>query len=291
MGHKSSKSNASKTPPLLNEPWRKINWGDKQSNLQYVKNYKPHDGGQQLRILLHGPAGAGKSSFINSFQSLLHGRMYTLALADNISHDSFTRKYTTYKIQKESPESFYPFVFSDIMGLQTTNGVQVEDIKLALKGHVKDGYRFKPESPLSEGDQFYNKYPTANDKVHVLVCVINANIVSGMTYLTIEKIRNIRLEASNLGIPQVAILTKIDEVCPEIKQDLQNVYKSKSLKNKMEQFSADVGFPMNCIFPVKNYHEEIDLNNDVDSLLLSTLTNIINFGEDCINFKKSQSEC
>ncbi|XP_038583574.1 interferon-induced protein 44-like [Micropterus salmoides] len=291
MGDKPSKSNASKTSPLLNEPWRTINWGDKQSNLQYVKNYKPHDGGQQLRILLHGSVGAGKSSFINSFQSLLHGRMYTLALADNISHDSFTRKYTTYKIQKESPESFYPFILSDIMGLQTTNGVQVEDIKLALKGHVKDGYRFKPESPLSEGDQFYNKYPTANDKVHVLVCVINANTVSRMTELTVQNIRNVRMEASNLGIPQVAILTKIDEACPEIKQDLKNVYRSKFLKNKMEQFSAEVGIPMNCIFPVKNYHEEINLNNDVDSLLLSALTNIINFGEDGINFKKSQSEC
>ncbi|XP_045917399.1 interferon-induced protein 44-like [Micropterus dolomieu] len=264
---------------------------DKQSALQNMKNYKPHDEGQQLRILLHGPAGAGKSSFINSVQSLLHGRMYTLALADNISHDSFTRKYTTYKIQKESPQSFYPFVFSDIMGLDSNKGVKVEDINLALKGHMKDGYRFKPESPLSEGDQFYNKYPTVNDKVHVLACVINANTMSQMTDLTIEKIRNVRLEASHLGIPQVAILTRIDEACPEIKQDLKNVYRSKFLKEKMEQFSAEVGIPMNCIFPVKNYHEEINLNNDVDSLLLSTLTNIINFGEDCINFKKSQSEC
>ncbi|XP_045897801.1 interferon-induced protein 44-like [Micropterus dolomieu] len=224
-------------------------------------------------------------------QSLLHGRMYTLALADNIFHDSFTRKYTTYKIQKESPESFYPFVFNDIMGLDPDKGVQVEDVKLALKGHVKDGYRFKPESALSEEDQFYNKYPTANDKVHVLVCVVDVSRIHQMNKITVEKIWNIRQEASHLGIPQVAILTRIDEACPKIKQDLKNVYRSKSLKEKMEQFSADVGIPMNCIFPVKNYHEEIDLNNDVDSLLLSTLKHIINFGEDCINFKKSQSEC
>lgn len=54
----------------------------------------------------------------------------------------------------------------------------------------------------------------------------------------------------------------------------------------MEQFSADVGIPMNCIFPVKNYHEEIDLDSDVDLLILSALKHIINFGEDFVNFKK-----
>lgn len=59
----------------------------------------------------------------------------------------------------------------------------------------------------------------------------------------------------------------------------------------MEQFSADVGIPMNCIFPVKNYHEEIDLNSDVDSLILSAMKHIINSGEDFVNFSKNQAEC
>ena len=65
---------------------------DKQSTLQFVKNFKPHVEGQQIRILLHGPEGAGKSSFINSVQSVLLGEMYTQALEDNIGHDSFTKK-------------------------------------------------------------------------------------------------------------------------------------------------------------------------------------------------------
>ncbi|XP_054474664.1 interferon-induced protein 44-like [Anoplopoma fimbria] len=277
--------------PLFSDPWRTINWGDKQSALQYVKDYEPRTEGRQLRILLHGPVGAGKSSFINSVESVLRGRMCTKALADNSSGHSFTKEYTTYKIKKGEPGSFYPFVFNDIMGLEPNHGVLVDDVKLALKGHVKDGYKFNPVSSLSENDAFYNNSPNFNDKVHVLVCVVPADTVSQMKDETVRKIRDIRMEASELKIPQVAILTKIDEFHPEIKDDVKKVYMVKDMKNKMEQFSANVGIPMNCIFPVKNYESEIDLDSDVDSLILSSLKSIINFGEDSIDFDESQSEC
>ncbi len=65
---------------------------DKQSVLQYVKDFEPPTEGQQIRILLHGPVGAGKSSFINSVQSILHGRMYAQALVDNTGLHSFSKK-------------------------------------------------------------------------------------------------------------------------------------------------------------------------------------------------------
>uniref|UniRef100_A0A3Q3LRP9 Interferon-induced protein 44-like n=1 Tax=Mastacembelus armatus TaxID=205130 RepID=A0A3Q3LRP9_9TELE len=263
----------------------------RQTDLRYVKDYKPHTKNQQLRILLHGPAGAGKSSFINSVQSVVRGRMYTHALADNTfatetSTDSFTRKYQTFKIQKGNPGTFYPFVFSDIMGLEPTNGVLVDDVILAMKGHVKDGYRFDLESKLSEHDGFYNRSPNLNDQVHVLVCVVPASTIDHMSEEVVKKIRDIRKEASDLGIPQVALITKVDLACPEVNTNLKNIYKNKSMKDK---FSANVGIPMNCIFPVKNYHEETDLVDDVDSLILNAMRHIINMGDDCINFR-SQSE-
>ncbi len=51
---------------------------------------------------------------------------------------------------------------------------------------------------------------------------------------------------------------------------------------QIEEFSADVGIPMNCIFPVKNYSSEIDPSDDTDSLILSTMSGILNFAEDYI---------
>ncbi len=51
----------------------------------------------------------------------------------------------------------------------------------------------------------------------------------------------------------------------------------------MEDFSSAVGIPMNCIFPVKNYSDEIEVNHDVDILILSALKHMINFGNDFID--------
>uniref|UniRef100_A0A3Q1H6P7 G domain-containing protein n=1 Tax=Anabas testudineus TaxID=64144 RepID=A0A3Q1H6P7_ANATE len=255
--------------------WRQI--GKKQETLDYVNNYRPHIEDQQLRILLHGAVGAGKSSFINSVLCVLRGRIFFTVMKTNDPVSD--PQYTTYKIQKGSPETFYPFVLNDIMGLSKDKGVLVDDIKLAFKGHVKDDYRFNPESKLSAGP-FYNEAPTANDRVHVLVCVVPADKLPCMKAEVKKKIRDARLEASRLGIPQVAVLTKVDLACPEVGKDLKNVYRSKKLK---EMFSSDVGIPVNCIFPVKSYHEEINFNDDVDSLILSALKHIIDFGDDFIN--------
>ncbi|XP_053193447.1 interferon-induced protein 44-like [Scomber japonicus] len=289
MGGQNAKS--PEPPPLLDKPWREINWNsDKQIDLKHVNDYKPHIEGRQLRILLHGPSGAGKSSFINSVKSVLQGRMCALALADNTFKDCFTKAYTTYKIEKGNRSTFYPFVFNDIMGLSKDKGVLVDDVKLALNGRVKEDYRFNPEHKLSEGDPYYNTTVNPNDKVHVLVCVMPANTTNQMIEEVIKKTREIRKATSELGIPQLAIITRIDMACPDIKEDLKNVYKSVYLKEKMEQFSADVGIPMNCIFPVKNYSEEIDLKDDVDSLVLNTLRHIIDFGEDFMNHKMKVPE-
>ncbi|XP_029911871.1 interferon-induced protein 44-like [Myripristis murdjan] len=259
---------------------------NKNTKLQYVRKYKPHrDDVKHLRILLHGPVGAGKSSFINSVESVLQGRITGRAPAEANTSESFTKKYQTYKIQKGRPRDFYPFVFNDTMGLEMKEdrGVHPGDIKLALKGHVKDGYTFNPASKLSSDNHYYNAQPTLNDKVHVLVCIVPADKILLLTKDDVKKMKDIRETASDLGIPQLAVLTRIDLACPLIKEDLKNVYKSKNLKEKMEKFSQLVGIPMNCIFPVKNYSEEIDVDSEVDSLILSALRRIISSGEDFIN--------
>ena len=44
-----------------------------------------------------------------------------------------------------------------------------------------------------------------------------------------------------------------------------------------------MGFPLNCIFPLKNYHTEIELKDEVDILILSALKMILNLANDRVN--------
>uniref|UniRef100_A0A667X153 G domain-containing protein n=1 Tax=Myripristis murdjan TaxID=586833 RepID=A0A667X153_9TELE len=269
---------------MLSEVFSLLN-RHKDRELQYVRDYKPHrDDVQHLRVLLYGSAGGGKSSFISSVDSVLQGRITGRALVEANSGPCPSRTYKTYKFQKGRPGNFYPFVFSDTLGLEMRedSGVHPEDIILAMKGHMRDGYRFNPASKLSGNSQYYNAEPTLHDKVHVLVCVVPAVHTSFLSLDNVKKIKDIRGMAR---IPQLAIITNIDSACKEIQEDLKNVYLSKNLKETMERFSQLVGIPMSRIFPVKNYHEEIDVNDDADSLILSVLRRIIDFGEDFINME------
>ncbi|CAI5670116.1 unnamed protein product [Oreochromis niloticus] len=259
-----------------------------QEDLQYVKNFQlQNDQVRHVRVLLYGPVGAGKSSFINSVSNALRRRITSPALtnATNEKEGSFTKKYETHNIKKDTGQ-FYPFVFNDLMGLEegSGRGVRVEDIKLAMMGHVKEGYKFNPASPLSTSDSGYNPSPSPEDRVHVVVCLYSGNTTE-INSSVLQKMKAIRETASDLGIPQLAVLTKFDEACPETEKDLKNTYKSKLVKRKMGDLSSKLGIPLNFILPVKNYSEETQLNDDIDTLILSALRMMIDLGEDFIDSK------
>ncbi|XP_048017612.1 interferon-induced protein 44-like isoform X2 [Megalobrama amblycephala] len=131
-------------------------------------------------------------------------------------------------------------------------GSQIEDIISIVLGHVKDGY-----------------------EASCLVYVIAADTVQFTDDKLIAKLKCIRERISAEGIPQVVIMTKVDEACPLVKQDLRNIYTSKKIYEKMEMCSAKIGVPLSNIFPVRNYHDEIDTEDDTDFLILKALEQIV----------------
>ncbi|XP_073722458.1 interferon-induced protein 44-like [Misgurnus anguillicaudatus] len=231
-----------------------------------------------IRILLAGQITAGKSSFINSVNSAFQGEIINEALAGSAAGASysFTKKLNTYKIRNERGDVL-PFVMSDIMGLEAEklSGLQVPDIITTILGHVMEDYKFKKDKAITSEDEYYNQNPSASDQTFCLVYVIAADTVNLIQPLLFEKFKIVRERISEKGIPQVIVMTKVDEACPLVKNDLKKIYTSKRIKKLMEKCSIEVGVPMNNIFPVKNYHDEIDTNDEVDVLILKAVDQIV----------------
>ncbi|XP_048053904.1 interferon-induced protein 44-like [Megalobrama amblycephala] len=270
-----------KPNPELDKPWRKLDWGQKEALKEKLENFSPGDTNvKDIKILIAGQVGAGKSSFINSIDSVFKGRVSSRALVSSSAGVSFTQKLKGFTIRSE--RKILPFVFKDIMGLEAAvlAGSQTDDIINAVFGHVKDGYKFNQEQALTYKDQHYNCDPTLSDQAFCMVYVIDANTVDFTDDKLIDKLKIIRHRISDRGIPQVVIMTKVDTACPLVKDDLRKIYTSKKIKEKMEMCSAKTGVPMSNIFPVKNYHEETDTEDFADVLLLKALEQIVQIAND-----------
>jgi hypothetical protein len=59
----------------------------------------------------------------------------------------------------------------------------------------------------------------------------------------------------------------------------------------MEECSNQLGIPMNCILPLKDYDKEGDVNEDVDVLLLKPIIQITHFAKDYIWDLQHQESC
>ncbi|XP_071402728.1 interferon-induced protein 44-like isoform X3 [Centroberyx affinis] len=219
----------------LEKPWRTIVWESKRRNelMDSIKLYKPtHSSVSQARVLLIGPVGAGKSSFFNSINSVFRGHVTSQAIAGS-SGTSLTTQFRTYSVKAGREGKPLPIILCDSMGLEesTGAGLDVDDISSIVKGHIPDTYQFNPSAPLHPESHGYRKSPELKDKIHCVVYVIDACKVSILPAKLEEKLVAVRRKVNLMGIPQLVLLTKVDEACPDVAEDLRNIYKSQYIKD------------------------------------------------------------
>ncbi|KAI5107544.1 interferon-induced protein 44-like isoform X2 [Silurus meridionalis] len=176
-------------------------------SVEYIKKWKTiretaSSMVEQLNFLLYGLVGAGKSSTINTIRSIFEGRLYVNCLAAAGSTTSQTLSFGSYRLEDE--EGSFPFAFYDVMGAEADAkaGVNTQDIISALKGHIKEGYKFSSNAPVSESDHGYKRNPSLGDQMHCLVNVIAADRISMMDKEFLNKWKTIRETASSMDLKQ-----------------------------------------------------------------------------------------
>ncbi|XP_035863451.1 interferon-induced protein 44-like isoform X5 [Sander lucioperca] len=269
--------------PKLESQWRDMEWTEEQktSLMKTISSYRPicHEV-TQARVLLLGPVGSGKSSFVSSVQSVFNGRVTNRAMVGS-SLTSFTKKLQSFHIHCQKGEDPTGLVLCDIVGLGggEMTGLTLYDILSVIKGHVPEGHKFSPDQPVRSETVGYVKKPSLKDKIH---CV--AFVVDGSKILTYPKglsttFQQLREHISELGVHQVALLTHVDQICPETAKDVTKVYESRIIRDMMSKAGALLGMSTSYIVPVKNYSSELDLDASTDVLLLSAVDHILQYAE------------
>ncbi|XP_072562781.1 interferon-induced protein 44-like [Paramormyrops kingsleyae] len=278
---KSTPVTVEKKPELLDKAWRNVVWdhSTRTDLMQYLLDYKPTiDSVPQARILLIGQLKAGKSSFFNSINSIFRGNITNQAKAGEMEI-SLTLKYRTYQVRAGRGGPPLAFLLCDTMGLEgrEDGGMKLEDFVSILKGYVPDKYQFNPAQPMKADDCQACSTLALKDRIHCVVYVIDATTIGIQG--TKNKIGEIKKITNLADVPLVALLTKVDKACPHVEKDLTKVYRSCYIKDLIYRAGNSLGIPPSNVIPVKNYYDEIELNDTCDILLLMAMKQMLNFAD------------
>ncbi|KAM3870957.1 interferon-induced protein 44-like [Diretmus argenteus] len=268
---------------LLAKPWRKIQWSAerKEKLMKSIQDYKPDiKSVSSAKVLLVGAVGSGKSSMFNSLNSVFRGNMTSQAICGT-QGKSVTTQFRTFPIKVGKGGKTLPLIVCDTMGLEDNaeSGLDMEDVLSIYKGHILDRYQFNPSVPLHADAPGYKKQVTLRDMIHCVVYVVDTCKVSVLSDKMLEKLAAIRKRTNQLGVPQLLLMTKVDEACPLVAEDLRNVYLSVYIQRKAQELSASLGIPLSCVLPVKNYSQELELDLNTDVLLLSAVEQMLNYAD------------
>uniref|UniRef100_A0A674J742 TLDc domain-containing protein n=1 Tax=Terrapene triunguis TaxID=2587831 RepID=A0A674J742_9SAUR len=225
--------------------------------MEEIRSYKPYlNSVPQIRILVLGPIGAGKSIFFNSVNSVFQGYVPSQAVAgsDNASMTTQVNIYNNTCLSVPEGYCENQYLYSSL---------NLQFFGSATYYYKKNSLQFNPAATPHPDSPGYIKMPFLKDQIHCVAFVIDGCKISA---------HNILKFCKNLHILFVKI-TQYNHIS-------FNYFKK-------------LGIPLAQIVPVKNYCSELDLLCDVDILLLSAVRQLIRLAEsylDNFTFEKSKKE-
>ncbi|XP_055207206.1 interferon-induced protein 44 isoform X2 [Gorilla gorilla gorilla] len=206
----------------------------RKSLLSALRTYEPYGSlVQQIRILLLGPIGAGKSSFFNSVRSVFQGHVTHQALVGT-NTTGISEKYRTYSIRDGKDGKYLPFILCDSLGLsEKEGGLCRDDIFYILNGNIRDRYQFNPMESIKLNHHDYIDSPSLKDRIHCVAFVFDASSIEYFSSQMIVKIKRIRRELVNAGVVHVALLTHVDSMDLITKGDLIEIERCVPVRSKV----------------------------------------------------------
>ncbi|XP_078501077.1 interferon-induced protein 44-like [Lissotriton helveticus] len=187
----------------------------------------------------------------------------------------------TYAIKDAKSGKSLSLILCDSMGLEEKSGtgLDVEDIPKILDGHVPDRYQFNPTASIQPSASRYLSSPSLEDKIHCVVFVLDACKVGILSEKMEEKLRQLRIKIKQQDVPHLVLLTKVDELCPTVAEDIENVYTSRAVEKQIHTAAVCLGITVSCVLPVKNYSYELELDDETDILTLHAVQQILRMAD------------
>ncbi|XP_022300318.2 interferon-induced protein 44-like [Crassostrea virginica] len=268
------------------QPWRKFP-SFSEEILQELKtdilNYTPvNENVSSANILLIGQIGAGKSSVLNSVNSIYRGKITSRALCGSFEH-SLTTTFRKYNIKDYNSGQTLKLRLCDTRGLEEEFTADVQEMSYILDGNVPDRYQFNPTSPFNTKTPGFIPSPKFEDKIHCMAFVLDGSTIDVMPEKILTQIKAIQNVTNLKNIPQVVYVTKMDKVCSDVQMDPTIMFHNESVCEAVNKTSNVMGIPRGHIYPIINYESETTLDANLDILLLQALKQTASFADDFID--------
>eukprot|EP00105_Crassostrea_gigas_P000805 XP_011412750.1 PREDICTED: interferon-induced protein 44-like [Crassostrea gigas] len=268
----------------MESPWRDSSeWNSQtfQELKECVANYEPLEEMKipEVNILLIGQVGAGKSSFLNTINSIFKGGISSRACTGS-AENSLTKSFEKFRIRDPSTKKYLRFRICDTRGMEEGLSIKSEDLGFILDGNLPNHYTFNPVEKASTKTPGFVKEPTVKDRIHVVVFVLDGSTLDVLSEGVVSKLKDIKSLVVDRGIPQLAFLTKMDKICETVNKDVSKMFTSSVVEDAVNKAADIIAIPRSHVLPVKNYEKESQLKTDINILALTALRQSLMFADD-----------
>ena len=274
----------------------------------------------QCNVILLGPSGSGKSSFIKSLYRALYNSpnlppeaMNKLKIKD-VHHNEGTLNFTKLHLVEETKDSS-GILLCDTRGHVNMNENEKEQFKIILDGRVKDGvfiqqrnsrdpyalWEFwKKSSELFPNEILNKEEPTINSIPHAVVFFFDGSTDEVVQSEDNQFYKELVYLCKRKGYSNIQIvLTRIDvfenkflERNKNISQSEKNMKLNKSKDIQIERVIQSLGVNRSNVHFLENYHIEGQEKNsvEIDYHILKTMMDILNSAEIFIMSYMAQKE-